>query len=138
MSDHRPAGNTGLAASLRRLLDTLLELGQVRLELLGTEIEEQKQRALTALMWTGAGLVLLGAGLVIVAAGVLVYFWDGARWAAFAVLVVVYLGGGALALHRARAQLRGPADTFAASTAELARDRQALGQGPDGPRKPGL
>lgn len=135
MSDAPADKGTGLAGSLRRLLDTLLELGQVRLELLGTEVEEQKQRALAALAWSGVGLVLLGAGLVVLAAGVIVVLWDIARWTAFGILLAAYLGGGALALRHARTRLRGPTDAFATSAAELARDRQALGRAPDDARK---
>lgn len=118
--------NAGLLGSLQRLAGTLLELGQVRLELLGTEIEEQKLRALAALLWVVAGMVLLGVGLAVLAAAVLVAFWDSARVAAFAALLVVYLGGGAFALWRARFSLRTPAGAFAASAGELARDRSAL------------
>jgi uncharacterized membrane protein YqjE len=132
-----PPSGAGLLGSLRRLLDTVLELGQVRLELLGTEIEEQKRRAFAALVWAGAGLVLLGAGLVVLAAGVLAYFWDGARWIAWAALLALYLGAGGLALARARAQLRAPDGAFAASAAELARDRQALGSADERPGAPG-
>ena len=118
--------SAGLLGSLQRLAGTVLELGQVRLELLGTEIEEQKLRALAALLWAAAGVALLGVGLAVLAAAVLATFWDSARGAAFAALLVIYLGAGAFALWRARCSLRTPAGAFAASAGELARDRSAL------------
>jgi hypothetical protein len=40
----------GLVASLRRLLGTLLETAQVRLDLIAVEIELEKQRLLTVLL----------------------------------------------------------------------------------------
>lgn len=124
------SGGSGLLGSLQRLTDTVLEIGQVRLELLGTEIEEQKLRVLAALLWAVLGFALLTVGLAVLAAAVLAAFWDSARGAAFAVLLLVYLGVGALALWRARCSLRTPTGTFAASAAELAGDRAALA--PDG------
>lgn len=132
-----PPSGAGLLGSLRRLLDTVLELGQVRLELLGTELEEQKRRAFAALLWAGAGLVLLGAGLVVLAAGVLAYFWDSARWIAWAALLALYFGAAVLALSRARERLRAPGGAFASSAAELARDRQAVGGADERPGAPG-
>ena len=118
--------SAGLLGSLQRLAGTVLELGQVRLELLGTEIEEQKLRALAALLWAAAGVALLAVGLAVLAAAVLATFWDSARGAAFAALLVIYLGAGAFALWRARRSLATPAGAFAASAGELARDRSAL------------
>ena len=59
---------TGIWASLSRVLATVLDMAQVRLDLLGTELEFEKQRLLTAL-WLGAlSLVLLGLGLVLLCA----------------------------------------------------------------------
>ena len=80
----------GLLASARRLLATLMELGQVRLELLGVEIEEQKRHIITAAIWAVTGLVLLGAGLVLLAAGILAYFCEMARWTAWWSLLALY------------------------------------------------
>lgn len=125
---HTPpaAAGAGLLGSLQRLAGTVLELGQVRLELLGTELEEQKLRMGAALLWAAAGIALLAVGLGVLAAAVLAVFWDSARGLAFAALLVSYGGAGALALWRARCTLRTPAGAFAASAGELARDRAAL------------
>lgn len=118
---------TGLLASARRLFATLLELGQVRLELLGVEIEDQKRRIISASIWAATGLVLLGAALVVLAAGILAYFWEVARWTAWASLLALYLTAGALALRQSFVRLRTEGGAFSASVAELARDRHALG-----------
>lgn len=127
VNDTPPASTgAGLLGSLQRLAGTVLELGQVRLELLGTEIEEQKLRALAALLWAAAGTALLGVGLAVLAAAVLATLWGSARSAAFAALFVIYIGAGAFALWRTRCSLRTPAGALAASAGELARDRSAL------------
>ena len=54
----RPPG-TGLMQSLRRLASTGLELIQLRLELLASELEQQKLRIFDALAWAAVGLLLL-------------------------------------------------------------------------------
>ena len=113
----------GLLVSLRRLVATVLELAQVRLELIGTELEEQKLRILAALVWGALGVLLVGLGLVLLIGCVVLLFSDGYRLQAMAVLTVVFLGGGALALRRASARLESKGGAFAASVAELAKDR---------------
>ena len=127
MSDNRPAPpGSGLLVSLRRLIATALELAQVRLELLGTELEEQKQRILSGLVWAGLGVVLIGVGLALFAFLVALLFGEAYRLQVFAVLTFVYLIGGALALRHAAARLKTPPGLFAASAAELQQDRSAV------------
>lgn len=121
-----PAPGGGLLASLRGLIATALELGQVRLELIGAELEEQKLRILTALVWGALGVLLVGLGLVLFIGCVVLLFWDGYRLQAMAVLTVAFLGGGALALRQASEQLQSKAGAFAASVAELAQDRKRV------------
>ena len=124
MSERPPASpGGGLLVSLRRLVATLLELAQVRLELIGTELEEQKLRILAALVWGALGVLLVGLGLVLLIGCVVLLFWEGYRLPAMAVLTVAFLCGGALALRRASARLQSEGGAFAASVAELAKDR---------------
>lgn len=120
------AAGGGLLVSLRRLIATALELAQVRLELIGTELEEQKLRILAGLIWAVLGLALLVVGLVLLAGGVVLLFWEGYRLQAVGVLTVLFLGGGALVLRHGVARLSTPAGAFASSVAELAQDRAAL------------
>ncbi len=137
MNEARPgAAGGGLFVSLRRLIATAFELAQVRLELIGTELEEQKLRILAGLVWAALGVVLLGVGLVLLAACVALLFAEGYRLQALAVLMLVFLAGGALALRHAAARLKTPPGAFAASVAELAQDRSALA--PRGDAEPRL
>jgi uncharacterized membrane protein YqjE len=52
-------------ASLRQLLGTLLEIAQVRLELISTEIELEKRRWFDALWLAALAFVCLALGLVL-------------------------------------------------------------------------
>ncbi len=125
------ARQTGLFASVRRLLATALELAQVRLALLGTEVELQTQRLFGALLWGAVGLLALGLGLVLLCGFVILLFWEGYRLAAVGVLTLLFLGAATLLLRESRQRLRRVSGMFAASLTELDRDRarlQASGQ----------
>ena len=125
-----PAPRKGLFASLRRLIDTGLELAQVRLELLVVELEQEKQRVYDALLWAALAMLLLGVGLALLAGFVLLLFWDGYRLPALAVLTLLFLGGGLAVARHARRQLTSRDGMASGTRAELARDRDALRDGP--------
>lgn len=122
----QPAAGGSLGVSLRRVLGTLLEMGQTRLELLGTEIELEKQRIFDALLLAVCGLLLLGVGLLLLAALVLLMLQDAHRLPALAAMVLIAIGGGAWLIGAARRRLQGTAPLFAATAAEFERDRAAL------------
>ena len=122
-----PGGpGSGLFVSLRRFAATALELGQVRLELLCTEIEQQKLRILTALVWAALGVLLIGFGMALLAGLVVLLMWDNYRLHALGALVLMFVAGGLLLLRMARNRIQSPAGAFAASSAELTQDRAAL------------
>ena len=130
MTEGRPGPpGGGLFVSLRRLIATALELAQVRLELLGTELEEQKLRILAGLVWAALGVLLLGVGLALLAGFVVLLFGEGYRLHALGALTLLFLAGGALVLRHAQARLKTPPGAFAASVAELVQDRSAVAPG---------
>ncbi len=125
--------NTGLWASISRVLATVLDIVQVRLALLGTELELEKQRLLTA-FWLGAlSLMLLGLGLVLLCATLVLLLWDSYRAGALVGAALVFLLAGLGVLFQARRRLRSPSGLFRASVTELQRDRDAASN----PDKPG-
>ena len=127
MNDNRPgAAGGGLFVSLRRLIGTALELGQVRLELLGTELEAQKIRILDGLIWAAFGVMCVGVGIVLLAACIVYLFGEAYRLQALALLTLAFLAGGVFAIRHARERLKTPPGAFAASVGELAQDRAAL------------
>ncbi len=121
-----PAPATGLLASLRRLLGTVLEMAQVKLEIFGNELELEKRRLMDGLWWGAVALVLLALGLVLLCGFVVLLFWDAYRLAAVGALTLLFLAGAGLAWLHARRRLRSPGGLFAASLAELQRDQSAL------------
>ena len=60
--------SAGLFGSLQRLLATLLDIAQVRLDLLTTEFEREKLRLYDGLLWAAVALFFIGLGLLLLAA----------------------------------------------------------------------
>lgn len=117
----------GLFASLKGLLVTGLGLARTRLELLVTELEEEKARLLGLIVYGAAAFVLLAAGLIFLAIFLTVLFWDSNRLLVLGVITALFLGGGGVALTVCLGLARSRSRLFAASLAELERDRAALG-----------
>ncbi len=118
------AGSSGgLFDSLRRLLATVIEIAQVRLDLLSTELEIEKQRVLAGLLFGVAALLVLGVGVVLACGFVILLLWDGYRLAAVGVLALGFFGSGLWLMRGAQERLRSPGGLFAASVAELKRDQ---------------
>jgi uncharacterized membrane protein YqjE len=112
----------GLFASLRRLLGTALELAQVRLALLGTELERAGQRLLDGLLWGGSALIVLGVGLLLLCAFLLMLVREDYRLAALGGLTVIFLGTAVWLLQTARSRLRNLQNLFELSLNELKQD----------------
>lgn len=113
----------GFLASVRQLLATLLETLHVRLELLGTELEQEKRRVFSALVLAAVGLVCLALALVMLSVVVLLIFWDSYRLSAACALALLFGGGGTYLMYRAKQTLSAPSGLFENSLAELQRDR---------------
>lgn len=121
-----PIYEGGLLTSLRQLLATVLELAQVRLSLLGTELEMEKRHLFSALLWAVLALLVFGVGLVLLCGFIVLLFWEDHRLTVIGVMVLVFLGAGALLLRQARCCLYSAQGMFAASLAEMKRDRADL------------
>lgn len=120
----------GLFASLKTLASSLVGIVQTRLELLATDVAEERERLTALLVLAQVALFCLGVGVVLLAMLIVVVFWESHRIAALGALTGVFLIAGIatgwLAVHRLRSKPR----LFAASLDELAKDRQQLGSGP--------
>ncbi|MDD5180204.1 MAG: phage holin family protein [Gallionellaceae bacterium] len=124
--DHGTGQRGGLFNSLRMLAATLVATGQTRLELFSIEIEEERTRLGSMLLWTLAAMFCAALCIVLVTLWVVVVFWDDHRLLALGILAFLFLLGallaGWIALGKARAKPR----LFAASIRELSKDREQL------------
>ena len=120
-----PGGAT-LRGSLARLADALLGLARTRLELATIEYTEERERVSLQLMLMLAGLGCLLFALFFAAAAVILVFWDTYRYAAIIGVVVFFAAVGALLLWRRAELARQSPIPFAATVAELDKDRAAM------------
>lgn len=117
----------GIVSSLRQLLDSALQLLNVRLALLGNELEEQKLRLAQGLVLGVLGALLLAVTLMLGCGLLLVLYWDQ-RVAVLGLLLAAAGGAAVAALVAARRSVRSAAAMFEASMQELAADRATLAQ----------
>jgi len=115
-----------LSASVRGLAATLIELAQVRLELLSVEAQEEVLRIAGLLAYGAIALVCLALGLGFLAILITVALWDTHRLVALAVFAALFLLLGLLAAWRARERVQRGSRLFSASIDELRQDREAL------------
>lgn len=125
--ESRAAG--GLYESLKALSASVIGIVHTRLELLSTDVAEEREHLTAFLLWMLLALFCLGVGVVLLAILIVVIFWDSHRLLALGGLTGGFLaaaaGMGWFALYRLRTKPR----LFASTLAELAKDRQQLGSG---------
>ena len=124
---HEPdQASPGLLHSLRKLAATVVSLLQTRLELIVTDLEEERERAFEIVFWALGALFFLGIGVLVLALlGVLV-LWEQHRVGAIVGLGVALLAIGVGLGLRARSRIHGRPRLFAATMKELSKDREHL------------
>lgn len=128
MAESREA--EGLLASLKTLTLTLVGVVQTRLELLSTDVAEERARLTAILISAMVALFCLGVGVLLLAMLIVIMFWETHRILTLALLTAVFLATGAglwvVTLHKLRSKPR----LFDASISELAKDRVQLSSEP--------
>lgn len=129
MAEESHAAAGGLFESLKTLSVSLISIVHTRLELLSTDVAEEREHLITLLVLVLVALFCLGVGVVLLAILIAVAFWESHRLVALGGLTGFFLtasaGLGWLAMHKVRTKPR----LFEASLAELSKDRQQLTSG---------
>lgn len=129
MAEESHAAAVGLFESLKTLSVSLVGIVHTRLDLLSTDIAEEREHLLTLLILVLLALFCLGVGVVLLALLIVVAFWESHRLLALGGVTGFFLLASAgmawLAVHKTRTRPR----LFAASLAELSKDRQHLTSG---------
>ncbi len=116
----------GMFRSLRGLISTGIALIENRLELLTTELKEEKTRIVSLLIYALAALILLSVGTVFLAVLFTALMWENNRLLALGIFATLFLAGGAFAFVMAVRLVQQQTRLFASTLAELKGDREAL------------
>ncbi len=126
MPEKTPGASKGLLDSLTTLAASLVAIAHTRLDLLSSDLEEEREHFFSQLALALAALFFLGVGVLLVTLLLVVAFWDTYRLLVLGTFAVLFLAAGIaawrIALHKARTKPR----FFAASMSELLKDRQHL------------
>jgi uncharacterized membrane protein YqjE len=126
INSSRDPSTTGFFASVRTFGDNLLATAQSRLELLSTELHEEKFRLIQTFIWISA-IVFTGTMAVAFASITLVYvFWESARLTVLGGLTAGYAGALVWIVVAFRRYLARQPRPFAATLGELQQDRACI------------
>jgi uncharacterized membrane protein YqjE len=126
MPETTPGESRGLLESLKALAATLVAIAHTRLDLLASDLEEERTHLLSLLVLALVGLFFLGIGVVLAAMLLVAAFWDTHRLLVLGLLAGAFLAAGIAAWVIAMRKARSKPKLFAASMSELLKDRQQL------------
>ena len=127
MTDGTPLGSRrGLRAAMAQFAASLLGLGRTRFELAALEFDEARARTTERLVLALIAGLCFAFALLAASVLVVVLFWDTHRIAALCGVTILYGLLGLVALWRLAVQRKTDPPAFAATLAELERDRAWL------------
>jgi len=112
--------------SLKRMAGTLLAIFQTRLELLSSEMEEERLNIGQMLLYGGIALFFFGLAILLLTIFIVVLLWDSYRLPVLGSFMALYFVAGLLAWNALRRVAREKSKLFSASLAALADDRDQL------------
>jgi len=109
---------------LRRIFSSVFSILQTRLELIGIELAEEKDRLLAVLFLGLAAMMLAMMSLIALTALIAIAFWDTYRWQSLAGITIVYAIAALICGLRARSNLHNAPAVFEATINEFEKDRE--------------
>jgi len=131
-SETHSASKSGILGSIKTLSATLIAMVQTRLELLSTELEEEREWLISMFVWTLIALFCAALAVVLAALLVVIIFWDSYRLLALSILICIFIAGAGFAWRVVHNMSSGKPRLFSATLAELSKDREELTSQPDG------
>jgi uncharacterized membrane protein YqjE len=108
---------------LRRMLASLVALMHTRLELIGIELAEERERLIAVLFLGLAAAVFALVGLISLTALIAVAFWETYRLQVLAGITIVYGIGALICVLKARSALHSAPIFFQTTLNEFEKDR---------------
>lgn len=115
--------------SAKRLASTLIAIVSTRLELLASEVQEERLRLTEMFFLSLFALFCFGMGVLLLTVFITVLFWDEHRLAVLGGLCILFFVMATLMAMLLRNKARTRPKLFSASLAELARDREQMEPG---------
>ena len=130
MSDKTSTSSTtnsqGLFESIKALTSTLVAIVHTRLELLSTDLEEDRERLMSLVTLSLIALFSLLIAVVLIIITLVVAFWDSYRVLALGSIAGLFLIVGVASWFAASHKAKNKPKMFVASLLELIKDRQQL------------
>lgn len=125
-TEENSAGKGGLLESVKTMAATMIAMVQTRLELLSTELEEERVWLTSMLMWIFIALFCAAVAVVLATFFVVVFFWDTYRLAAIGSMLGLFILATAFAWRTAYNMTQGKPRLFSTTLSELSKDREQL------------
>lgn len=116
--------HSGDRGPLRRIFSSFFSILQTRLELIGIELAEEKDRLLMVLFMGLAAMMLATMALLALTVLIVIAFWDTYRWQALAGITIFYVIAAIVCGVKARSGLRNAPMIFEATLHEFQKDRE--------------
>jgi uncharacterized membrane protein YqjE len=124
----------GLRGALAQLGAASAAFVRTRVELASVEFAEERDRAQRKMLLAAVAVVAFSFALLAATTYIVVWFWDTQRLAAIAAVAIFYTVIGAVAAWRVAIGRGKEPPPFAATLAELERDRDWLMRRGEGPQ----
>lgn len=128
MSEDTTNHSKGLMNSLSVLATTLVAMIHTRLDLLSTDIEEERQHLMSLVAMSLIALFCLMVGVVLITVLLIVALWETYRLESIASLAGVFIMAGLIAWYFVKRKVKAKPRLFLASLLELRKDRKNLEQ----------
>jgi len=119
-------GSPSFLQGLKVLLASLSSAFHTRLEILVTELEEERERLKQTLVLTLVIFFGLSFGLILLTIFIVAIFWERGWIVAIGSLAAIYLGIGVVAAMKLRSALLTRPGLFPATLSELGKDRDRV------------
>ena len=121
-----PPRQAGLKGALVRVGESAIGLLRTRAELAGVELVEERERLLLRIALLIGGAIVLAFAALFVGLFLIALFWETHLLQAIAAVTLLYAIAGALLIAKSRAIGRKAPAPFAATLAEIEKDRLRL------------
>ena len=109
---------------LRRMIGSVFALLHARLELIGIELAEERERIVAVIFLGLVAVMFAMMALISLTALIAVAFWDTYRWQVLAGITAVYALGALICALRARSGLHSAPIVFEDTLREFEKDRE--------------